>query len=172
MKILSFTIIVISFIYLVAGITGYIISPEFETEQEVLLDYSEQSVWNVLNDIQGIPEGKRGTDSVDILGKYLNLYAWIENHTSGNFSRYRQVLKEDKERLIIEMTDSSYGLTGTWEFNISTLDGKTLIKVKQNSTNTSIIGRGFRFYFGRDKETKEWIKFLRVRLFNRLLTTP
>ena len=172
MRILSLVVVIIGFVFLVAAITGYLIDPKYESEQEVILDYSQQSVWNVLNDFENMAQGKKDVESVDLLGRYLNLYAWVENLDNGGFRRYRQVLKEENSRMIIEMTDSSNGLVGTWEFNFSRVDSETLIKVKQSSINNSIISRGFRFYFGRDKEAKEWIKFFRVRLYNSLLTTP
>jgi hypothetical protein len=172
MRILSFTIIFVATIFFIAFFTGYIINPNYESETKVLLGYSKSSVWNALNDIENLHHAKKDVISIDVLGKYLNFYAWVENLKNDGFRRYRQVYKDTNSKLIIEMTDSSYGLTGTWEFDLKESDGDTLLTIKQKTTNESIIGRGFRYYFGRDKETKEWIKHLRVTLFERLLTTP
>lgn len=171
MRALSLVISVLAFIFLVLIVTGYLIGPDYYEEQQFIVDYSPQNVWEILTDVENIKQGKNDIESIEIAGKYLNLYVWYENLEHGGYRKYRHNLKEENKRLIIEMTESSYSVTGTWEFDISEHDNKTLIKITENSTNTSIIGRGFRFFFGRDKETKDWIKFIRVRLFNRLLTT-
>jgi len=171
LKIFSLTLAIIGFIFFSALITGYVIGPDYSGEETMIVNYSVNEVWSVLNEIDKIPEDNPKIVSVDILGKYLNLYAWEEKLKNGGFRKYRQNSKEENEKMIIEMTGSSYGVTGIWEFILEPQNNDTKITIIEKSNNISIVGRGARYYFGRNEETARWAKFIRVRLFKRLLTT-
>lgn len=170
-KALYYIVILIGILFGIATVTGYLVDENYQNEETIILDYEPRNVIAVLSELDYFEEGKKDVISIDYLGKYLNLYAWRENLKSGGFRRYRQVEKEN-DRIVIEMVESSYGVTGTWEFSIERKDQKTFVKIIENSKYESILRRGFYFYLGMNKETNDWIKFIRVRLFNRLLTTP
>jgi hypothetical protein len=152
-------------------VTGYFVSEDYSGEESMVIDYEARNVRAVLLEVEKMHEGKRDAVSVEVLGKYLNLYAWVEHLKDGGYRRYRQ-LKKERDLIVFEMTESSYGVSGIWEFLISEEGGKTKITIKEDSKNTSLFHRGLYFYLGRNKETKDWQKFIRVRLFSRLLTTP
>lgn len=170
-KALYYIVIFIACVFFVAMVTGYFVDENYQNEETLILDYEPRNIIGVLSEIENYEEGKSDVISVDLLGKYLNLYAWRENLKSGGFRRYRQVEKTDN-KIVIEMTESSYGVTGIWEFEIVEERGDSLVYIREKSNYESILRRGFYFYLGMNKETTDWIKFIRVRLFKRLLTTP
>lgn len=163
--------LVIGFFVLVVVVTGYVVGENYSGKETFTIDFSKNNIYSVLTDIQNIQTGKKDIESIEVLGRSLNLYAWKENLNNGGYRIYRQTLRDRDQRFIIEMTESSYNVTGTWEFVLEREDSQTKVTIIENSKNTSILNRGVRFYFGRNKETKDWIKFIRVRLFNNLLTT-
>jgi hypothetical protein len=175
MRVLSLVLAFVGLIYLVIIITGYLIGPDNFQEKTFEVDYSAQSVWDVLDDINRF-ELKREVKNIEILGRYQDLFAWIENLERGGFKRYRQVLKQeslDRDRkLEIEITQSSFGLTGTWTFELDEEKDVTVIKITEDSTTDSVFHRGYRFYLGQDIEVKYWERFIRSQLFQRLITTP
>ena len=170
-KALYSLIIFIGFIFFFALVTGYFVDEKFQNEETLILDYEPRNIVGVLTETEYFEEGKNDVVSVDLLGKYLNLYAWIENLKSGGFRKYRHLVISDN-KVAIELVESSYGVTGTWEFEIRKDDSKSIVTIRENSNYESIIRRGFYFYLGMKKETNDWTKFIRVRLFKRLLTTP
>ena len=163
---------VVAFALIIITATGYIVGEDQQFEEVLVVDYLPENVWAVMTELDNFDRGKRDIEYVEVLGKYLNLYAWIEHTKSGGFRRYRQVEKIEDEKIVIEMTDSSYGVTGRWTFELLPVSSKTRVTIKESSKYTSILYRGFQFYFGLNKESRNWNKFIRVRLFNRLLTTP
>jgi len=171
LKILSLTLSVVGTVFIVILVTGYLVNEEYKGEKQMLVDYEPLHVMKILTEFNNMEEGKRDVKSMELTGKYLGLYAWKENLKNGGFRRYRQIEKTEN-KIVVEMTESTYGVTGTWEFKINREVGRTKITIREDSICKNILRRGLLFYLGRDKETTDWMKFIRVRLFKRLLTTP
>ncbi len=172
LRIFSLIFATIGFIYLVLFVTGYLIPEEYNNETTFSVDFSPRDIILVLTDVEKIPDGKSEVDSVEILGKYRNLYSWIENLNTKNYRKFRHIKIVENKEVVIEMTESSYGVTGSWVFIFDEKENDTEVTIIEKSKNQSILNRGVRFYFGQNKETNDWLKLIRVRLFGLLLTTP
>jgi hypothetical protein len=166
--VLSFVLVVFAVIL----ITGYFVNPHFVGESTVELDYNKEEVFRILTDVNLITANRKGVESVEILAKLGNLVAWKESTRFNGFRKYRTTKKVDNKFLRVEMTDSNYGMTGSWEFTLSDGDNSTHLTVREESDLDSIVNRGYRFYIGRDFELRAWQRSLRVGLFESLLTKP
>jgi hypothetical protein len=170
-----FLSVAVILIFVFGGIiftAGFFVGPNYYNERTFVLDYEIQEVWKVLNEIEYYPTAKRDVESVNIRARYGNLYSWEENLKNGGIRIYRNSEKFEQRSLKIELLESSYGVTGVWEFKLKPVGVNTEVSIIERSENSSVFGRGLRFFFGRDRETSNWEHFIRVRLFGRLLTTP
>jgi hypothetical protein len=173
-RVLSLTLSIIGFVFLAFFITGYVIGENYKGEEKFTVNYSQRDVWSLLTDLRNFENTRNNIENFEVLAKYKGLYAWKEEYFNGDIKNYRHAYIEKNKTVIIEMTESNYGVTGVWRFDIrsgSTSDSTT-ITITEDSVNTSVLGRGIRFYFGQNKETQDWIKFIKTGLFGRLLTTP
>jgi hypothetical protein len=169
-RIFSLTLSVIVFILIVAVITGYMSGGDYEGEYNFIIQERKSEVWDILVDIENYSKGKKDVSFVE-LRRYQNLYAWTEILDNNSFRKYRQIEKDEGNKLVIEMTDSSDTMKGTWEFSLYEKNQQTYIKIKEKSNVSSIVRAGFMFYFGRDRETQRWVKYMKIRIFGRLLST-
>lgn len=171
LKIISYLASILLIFSLIILITGYFSNPNFNGETEWSVDYSREIVWDILVDIEKVPEKKRDVENVEIIGKYFDLYAWRENLRSDGFRKYRMVEVDEPRYLKLELTESSYQMTGFWEFTLTEDGGVTTIKIREESKLDSVWKRGVQFYLGRDFELNAWARYVRSGLFDRLLST-
>jgi hypothetical protein len=157
-----------SIIYLI----GYFENEKYIGQTSFESGYSVQEIWDVLEDVENRDEYLTKIDRVDFLGSYLNLKAWEEDLSFGGYRKYIQIYKKEKERYVVHMKESNYGMSGFWDIQLIDKGKRTEVIIKEQSTNTSIIRRGFQYFLGRDSESKEWIKLINSGLFKNLLTKP
>jgi hypothetical protein len=160
---------------LIGGIifgAGYFTKPEYQNSTTIQVPYSLELTWQELVKIKDIPSLKSDVASVTIIEEYANLIAWKENLTNGGYRIYRMNDREENKKLVIELTDSSYGLNGTWTFELSPSSENTQVKISEKSTLDDIKIRGLRVIFGRDYDLLVWVKCIKVGLVQALLITP
>lgn len=171
-KIINYLLIVIGIGVLGILVAGYVSGEGYYGKSQLFVSYSPEAVWEVLTDIEKMPLGKNDIYSIEYLGRYNNQFAWTENLKSGGYRNWRQNLRDENKKLILELTDSSYGTTGIFEFTLSQDRNNTVLEIVEDTSNKNIFIRGWDAIFGRNVETRRWQKFVRVRLFGNLLTTP
>lgn len=153
-------------------LAGYTSVPEYTDSLALEADYSPANVWQELIHIEDTARRKTDVTSVQILEKYGKLIAWKEDLSNGGYRIYRMITMDENKKLVIEMTDSSYGLKGIWAFNIWEKNGRTVITISEDSSLTDMKLRGWRVLFGRNKDLLVWQRYIRVGLVQSLLTTP
>lgn len=171
-RILSLTVVTILFITALFYFTGYLVSGYYYGENEFIVEYRKNEVWEILTDIEKLNRGRSRVTNIKDIVTYKNLYAWTEELKYNGFRRYRQIERVEGEKLTIEMTESSTKMTGTWTFDIYESDQQTYVKITEKSHIDNNLLSGYLYYFGRDRETKEWEKFIKTRLFGLLLVKP
>jgi len=153
-------------------IVGYFSAPFYSNSILFEMDSPPNVIWNDLVNMKDSTIKKADVSSVDVFDKYGSLIAWQENLKDGGFRRYRMTHRVEERNLVVELMESSYGLTGMWYFVLEKKDSKTLVTITEESTLDNTILRGTRFFFGRDRDLLVWVKYIRVGLLEHLLTTP
>lgn len=165
-----FIVIALTFLFVVGA--GYSSSPKYANSTFVDTGYSPLLVWGVLTNLSDVGDKKSDVASVDILDEYGKLIAWKENLKNGGYRSYRMLERMEGKRLVIELTDSSYGLTGVWTFDITNTVTGSQVVITEDSELKNIWIRGVRYVFGRDHDLLVWTKYIKVGLTDKLLTTP
>ncbi len=169
LRILSLLLSVIAFAGILILVMGYRAESEYKESIVFEVSYSPQFTWQELINIKSIPGRKEDVSSIDILEEYGKLIAWRENLKTGGYRKYRMNSVEENKKLILELTDSSYGLKGVWIFETDISSGGTMIKISEESTIEDIKVRGWRAIFGRDHDLLVWKKYITVGLSQSLL---
>ncbi len=151
---------------------GYLSDVTYTDSVYVDVGYNPDLVWAELVNVENAYLKKADVTSVEIVDRYGKLIAWQENLRDGGYRIYRMNQREEGKRLVIELTDSSYGLTGIWSFQLQRSIVGTELLIKEESKLTDIKVRGIRYFLGRNHDLLVWIKYIRVGLTERLLTTP
>jgi hypothetical protein len=172
LRILSLIIAVVAVVYGILLFTGYRAPQSYSDSLTFQLDYSTQMVWQELLKIKEIPNRKTDVASIEILEEFGKLIAWKENTKSGGYRVYRMNKRDENKQLIIELTESSYGLTGIWTFDLEKNNNYTTVTISETSTLTDITRRGFRSFTGRNVDIVAWQKYLKAGLVQALLITP
>jgi hypothetical protein len=158
-RIFSLVITVASICLMLILILGYREPISYEGSISFETQYRLNLVWQQLLNLEEIPNRKSDVKSVDVLEEYGKLVAWKENLQGGGYRIYR-------------ITESSYGLTGIWSFDLKPEGDLTWVTISEKSTLTDIRRRGYRAIIGRDIDLSIWQKYLRVGLLDALLITP
>lgn len=153
-------------------ITGYTTLPSYSDSVTFEVPYSPQVTWQELLNIQDMPRRKSDVTSVNVLEEFGKLIAWQENLTHGGYRIYRMNEREENKKLVLELTDSSYGLTGIWTFELTTEGNKTFVTISEKSVLSDFKRRGYRVFFGRNHDLLVWEKYIKVGLVQSLLLTP
>lgn len=153
-------------------IAGGTAEPKYQGELAFELSYPISLVWQELLNVKQVSKYKSDVESVMILEEFGKLLAWQENLKNGGYRIYRMNKRIEEKTLILELTESTYGLTGIWTFNLEEIRDGTLVSINEESTLTDIKHKGYRAIFGRDIDLKAWQKFLKKGLFQDLLKTP
>ena len=171
-KILSLVLTVVALCFGTLYIVGYTTPEEYSKEITFIADYSPQLTWRELINIKNIKDRKSDVESVEMLEEFGRLVAWKENLDSGGFRIYRMNNFSEFKSITFELTESTYGLTGYWNFILEPEDNHTKVTIVENSTNTNTLLRGYRVIFNRDHELFVWQKYIKVGLVQTLLNTP
>lgn len=166
---------VISILVLIAtafAIVGYTSNPEHQESTQFLVDSNVGFVWQELVNIKNTPQKKDDVESVEMVGQNGTLISWQENLKNGGYRLYRMNEYELNQKLVIELLESSYGLTGVWIFELSPDGNGTQVKISETSTLTNIQKRSIRAIFGRNYDLLVWLKYIKVGVVQNLLKTP
>ena len=172
LRILSLIITVVAVIYVVILVVGYKTPQEYSNSMTFQLDYSVQMVWQELLKIEEIPNRKKDVESIEILEEFGKLYAWKEHTKSGGYRVYRMNKRDENKTFVVELIESSYGLTGVWTFDLEKNNNYTTVTISETSTLTDIRRRGYRSFTGRDVDSIAWQKYIKTGLLQTLLVTP
>ena len=167
--------LVIAILILIVGcivLVGYNTVPEYSNSIEFDVQYSLELTWQELLKIEKIPERKRDVASVEVLEQFGKLVAWQENLKNGGYRIYRMNKREENKNLVLELTDSSYGLTGIWSFELYPHSTHTTIILSEESQLNNLMKRGYRTIMGREHDLLVWQKYIKVGLVQALLLTP
>lgn len=171
-KILYILISILAITSLIFIVAGYTSKEDYTGSIEFTLDSNIEFVWQELIDVNNATKRKRDVESVQVIEQYGKISAWQENLKNGGYRIYRMNEFIPNQKLGIELTESSYGLTGYWTFELHGQNNTTQIVISERSTLTNLTLRGVRTIFGRDYDLLVWLKYIRVGVIQTLLITP
>ncbi|MEN9921391.1 MAG: putative signal peptide protein [Candidatus Parcubacteria bacterium] len=172
LRILSLIIAVVLVIWGILFLTGYNASPEYENSISFTVANSPMLTWQQMLDIKDTPNRKSDVKSIEILEEYGKLIAWKENLKNGGHRTYRMNKRIENQELVLELTESTEGLTGVWTFTFQKEDADTFISISEKSKLTNTLSRGYHTILGREYNLLVWQKYIKVGLVQALLNTP
>lgn len=143
-------------------VLGYNAPTKYSGSLNFTLDIEANILWDELMFIESIAEKKKDVKTVEILQRFGKLVAWKEHLNNGGYRIYRMNEAEAGQRLVLELIDSSYGLTGIWSIDLKKNDGETDVTISEESKLYNIRLRGTRVIFGRDHDLLIWAKYIRI----------
>lgn len=167
-KVLSLTIIVAAVLSGIVYIVGYQANPEFSGSETIKYDTEIEDVWNVITNVGWITTIKEKVDRVQLTNNEGT--SWAEIDRGGAIRYYSIVEKNKPKRYVVELTQSTSGLTGVWTYDLHELENKqTQLTLTEESVNRSTFGRGIETFRGRNVHIQQIFKSIRVGLFEQLL---
>lgn len=171
-KFISSVILILGALGILIMALGYFSSPVYTGSVRFQVDTQAQFVWEELIRIQNVPQKKSDVASVEIVSTQGQLVAWQEKLKNGGYRLYRMNEYKTNERLVVELLESSYGLTGIWEIDlIPEEEYITTVNITERSLLTNVQKRGIRNLLGRNHDLLVWLKYIRVGMIENLLKT-
>lgn len=150
-------------LFLMAVLVGFVSPKKYSGHLEYTFDLPASSVWLGVNDIHGRVERRPEIERVEIVASdFSGVTEWKEFTRFNNELHFKVVDRTENEKLVIEMVDSTIGMTGTWTYELAKdPDGdeqKTLLVIKEESSINNLwlrsamtlAGRGIYLRFERD----------------------
>lgn len=172
-RIFSLVITILCIILVLILFLGYTTNPSFSSSVTFEVQYRSQTIWQQLLNFKEIPNRKSDVESIEVLEEYGKLVAWKENLKNGGYRIYRTNQMLDNKKLVIELTESSYGLAGIWTFELEPDGNVTWVTISEESTLTDLKRRGYRrLTLSQDHDLQVWQRYVRSSLIDTLLITP
>jgi len=169
----KFTIVLLLLASFVAFlVTGALAPIAYEDSKQESFTDRPIEIWANAADIELIPRRRPEVESIVILfvGERGEV-TWRENLKNGSTRMKRILSRSAPNYLSVEQFESSYGITGTWEFVLQQVGDATVVTINEKSTNMNLWLRAYYTIIGRNILIDREFKSLRVSLFQRLLTT-
>ena len=167
-----YSLLIIVVLFFAYVMVGYMAPDFYEGEvTEYFLD-RQDDIWKNLVAVDVIPLRRKHVESITVLGDDIEGIVWREDLTNGKTRFLRVIERHTPYRFVVERFRSDNGVTGTWEFNLREVGGKTEVMIHEKSLNKNLWLRAYYTVMGRDILLRREVKSLRVSLFQRLITTP
>ncbi|MCB1191549.1 MAG: SRPBCC family protein [Leptospiraceae bacterium] len=158
-------IIGVFFVLLIALLSiGFVSSKEFKGELVAEVDGSEEQVWKLLNDIENLPSRRKEIVKIELLEQNptAGYIKWKEYTDMGGYILFEVMEKNPPHRLVLNMKESTFGMTGIWVYELNPADeGKTLVTISESSTLDNFMLRILFAFIGRDANLKEEVKLIK-----------
>jgi hypothetical protein len=156
---------------LIILVAGKIVTGDFKYESNIVFDVNRILLWDVINNVDNYQKNKFGIVSLekkDYQGDIL--VSWRENYNFGISKDYQIIRKKDPEILILNIKNNFTGMDSTLTFELTEDEVKTYLKIKEESKLDNIFYRGLKVLSGTDSYINSQIKWIRVGLYNYLIT--
>lgn len=142
---------------------GYLSSEDFSGTRTETIQASPSEVWSVLTNIEALPEFRQEVTSIEFIEDSVgNRLIWKEHTDMGGFILFTMLDSIQNKRLKLEMDGSSFGMSGTWTYElVENADNTTELTVTENSKTTNAMVRSLLNLAGRDANLKT--EFVNVR---------
>jgi hypothetical protein len=118
------------------------------------LPYPLKTVWDCIADIEGTPAKKREIKKIEPLEKAGdNIIKWKEHTDMGGYILFEKY-EAPYQQLIKKMIESSFGMTGTWTYNIQGDERQCTVSIIEKSSTKKLFVRLMLSLAGRNANLK------------------
>ena len=101
---------------------------------KIVLNAPQARVWAMLSDVEGMPKRNPSIHSIEVLERKNGLLSgWREHLNFGQSATFALTDYTPMRRLQWTMLDSSYGMNGTWTFELTPLGQQTEVVLSESS---------------------------------------
>jgi len=121
---------------LIAGVlvNGLLTPATFEGSKTATVNHSCNQVFQLLNDREATVERRREVSGIKDLGhNEKGLPIWEETMDMGESVQLEMIERIQDQLVAVEMTESDFGMTGVWTYEMAPTDGGCEVTVAENS---------------------------------------
>lgn len=130
-----------------------------------LLPATRREVWTELTDLNALAQRRPEVIAVEPLDNTEDGRKRWKEHTKRGGSIIFSIAEEQPERrLAVRMEESTFGMTGTWTYELADAGASTALTIHEESFTTSVLLRALMTMSGRDTNLRREIDTLRSAL--------
>ncbi len=130
-----------------------------------VLPYTQDEVWALLTDFEGIPERRPEVTTVEMTGvNEFDLETWTEHAEMDSYLNFECIEKVPPSKLVVRMRESSFGMTGIWTYELKASGDNTILTIKEESAVDRMMMRAMMSIAGRSSNLKEEFKTIKKAL--------
>lgn len=138
----------------------------YEGSTTTLLPASTSQVWGMLVDVDSLPKRRPEILSVERLPSgESGLLRWKEHTDMGGYMVFSVLEETVGKYLVVRMEDSSFGMTGTWTYDIADAGAATSLTISERSEIPGVFLRALMTATGRDANLRREVQTLREAIF-------
>ena len=159
-KLFAYNLGTVMSIMVVFFVDGLVAPKEYTGSKTAQISAPPSRVWAVLTDIDSLPKNRPEIARVEVLEKDgPRAKKWIEHTDMDGFIVFERVEEIQNKKLVLKMVESSFGMTGTWTYELSGNE-MTLVTVTEKSQIASVPLRAAMTLMGRDANLKKEIQII------------
>ncbi len=140
---------------------GFFADTNYKGNEFVVLPYSADQVWTVLDDTERYSSSCHEVKSMRMLPSDENgLKSWEENTGLWGTMTYQIRESIPAQKMVIEMTRSDFGLSGFWTFLLTEENNTTKIELQEESEARELPMRSILSILGRKGNMKLLLRAL------------
>ena len=138
----------------------------FEGTVEKKLMYEDSDIWPVLTDVEDLPSRRAEILEVEVLERDANgPLRWKEHTDMGGYALFERWRYDENNQYTVKMTESSFGMTGIWTYELDRLDKfETIVRISEQSEIDSLWVKLAMMFAGRDKNLDLEMQYLEEAL--------
>ncbi|MBP7850057.1 MAG: SRPBCC family protein [Lentimicrobiaceae bacterium] len=162
MRILLSILAVLAFLFLIYLAIGFFSKPGFSGQYSDTLKASPDEIFRILNDVESLPKRRKEVDRVEMLDPTeQGLRRWKEITDMGGYALF-EVQEEKKDSLlVVRMLESSFGISGTWRYELKRSGNGTLVQISEESHCDRLLVRSILVLAGRNATLKQEVRNLK-----------
>ena len=165
MKLIKAVIGILLIVFIFALLIGTLTPQNYQGDMAKDLNFSKEKVFAEISDMQSLQ------DKHIFISKMEKLPDSIEgNERWKAFAYFNQYLifevlqKVENEKFVLKISESSFGFTGTWTYELEDLGDLTTLKISENSDMKNFLLRSVKRVLGMDIILRQEFKILEKTL--------
>ncbi len=129
---------------------GYMARHDFEGQVTQTYQVPIEQVWEVLTDLDELPNRRKEIVKLEMVeANAQGLASWKEYTDMGGYILFEYLEKVDYEKLVVNMKESTFGMSGTWTYQLTPHGKGTQLTIIEHSRIDNIMVRSMMTLTGR-----------------------
>ena len=160
-KFIFITLGIIAGLIILFFAVGLFSKAEFSCTETRVINAPAEKIWILLNDLKGLPERRHEVIKIEILNNNnLGFKTWKEYTDMQGYILFEITEQIPEQLLTINMKESSFGMTGTWKYELVQEGQKTKVTISENSRIDEIKLRSLMTFIGRNSNIRNEFKLI------------